>query len=54
MAAKLGTGQRFQMLKQKLQKRGIKDPSALAAYIGRQKFGNRKFQKLAIKGRNAS
>jgi hypothetical protein len=53
MAEKLGTGTRFQNLKRKLQKRGVKDPNGLAAYIGRQKFGGKKFQKLAVKGRNA-
>lgn len=49
---KLGTGKRFSNLVKKLShKAGIKDPGALAAAIGRKKFGNTKFQKLATKGK---
>ena len=52
MAYKLGTGQRFAALKQKLARRkGVKTPGALAAWIGRKKFGKKKFQKLATKGK---
>ena len=29
----------------------IKNPAALAAWIGRKKFGKKKFQKLAIKSK---
>jgi hypothetical protein len=29
----------------------VQDPKALAAYIGRKKFGKAKFQKLAAKGK---
>jgi len=49
--AKLGSGARFKALSQKLEKRGAKGPDALAASIGRQKYGAKKFQSLAAKGR---
>ena len=42
---KLGSGKRFKEL---VKKTGSK---ALAAYIGRKKYGKKKFQKLATKGR---
>jgi len=48
----LGTGQRFNQLKNELAKRpGVKDPGALAAAIGRKKFGASKMASLAAKGR---
>lgn len=48
---KLGSGERFQALSDKLDNRkGVKDPDALAAYIGRRKYGKAKFQKLAARG----
>ena len=31
--------------------RGAKNPKALAAHIGREKYGKKKFQKLAAKGK---
>ena len=49
---KLGSGKRFARLKAALaHKPGIKDPGALAASIGRKKYGNEHFQKLAVKGK---
>jgi hypothetical protein len=48
---KLGSGKRFTNLKASLSKKGVEDPAALAAYIGRKKFGKEKFQKLSQKGR---
>jgi hypothetical protein len=49
---KLGTGKRFKSLKQKLaRKKGVSNPGALAAAIGRKKFGKKKFAKLSAKGR---
>jgi len=42
---KLGSGKRFKALAKKT---GSK---ALAAWIGRKKYGKKKFQKLATKGR---
>lgn len=48
---KLGTGARFKALKKKLAKKGARTPGALAAWIGRKKYGKARFQKLAAKGR---
>jgi len=47
----LGSGERFKNLSEKLQKQGAKNPKALAAYIGRKKYGKKKFQELAAKGK---
>lgn len=49
--AKLGTGARFKALTKKLTRKGIRNPKALAAFIGRKKFGKARFQKMAAKGR---
>jgi hypothetical protein len=49
--ARLGSGSRFRSLKRKLSRKGVRNPGALAASIGRKKYGKRKFQKLASKGR---
>ena len=49
---RLGGGGRFAKLKKKLGKRkGVKNAGALAAYIGRKKYGKKKFQSLARKGK---
>lgn len=48
---KLGQGGRFQKLKGELAKKGAKNPAAVAAYIGRKKYGKTKFQSLAAKGK---
>ena len=48
---KLGSGKRFKRLTKKLKKKGSKNPKALAAWIGRKKYGKKKFQQLANKGR---
>jgi hypothetical protein len=47
----LGGGGRYKQLISKLEKQGAKDPKALAAYIGRKKYGKKKFQELAAKGK---
>lgn len=47
----LGEGSRFKALSDLLAARGAKYPRGLAAYIGRKKYGKRKFQKLAEGGR---
>lgn len=50
---KLGTGKRFAALETAISKRkGIKDPGAIAAKIGRLKYGKAKFQKMAAAGRH--
>ena len=49
---KLGSGARFKALTKKLDgKKGVTDPGALAAAIGRKKYGKKKFQSLAAKGK---
>lgn len=48
---KLGSGARFKSLVKKLASGGVEKPAALAASIGRKKFGKTKFQKLAKLGR---
>lgn len=52
---KLGSGSRFAALVRKLEARGdVADPRALAASIGRRKYGSRRFQQLAAAGRRRS
>jgi len=42
----------FKKLKAQLaKKKGIKNPGAVAAWIGRKKYGKAKFQKMAARGR---
>lgn len=49
---KLGSGARFAALKNKIAKRGdVRNPAAVAAAIGRAKYGKERFQKLAAKGK---
>jgi len=49
--AKAGEGGRFQALKRKLVAKGdVRDPEAVAAAIGRAKFGKKKFQQMAKRG----
>lgn len=49
---KLGTGARFAALKRKLAKKpGVTNPAAVAAAIGRKKYGKKKFAKLASAGK---
>lgn len=49
---KLGSGERFKKLKEKLSnQKGIKDPGALAASLGREKYGNAKMNKLSKAGK---
>lgn len=50
--APLGSGGRFAALKAILAKRkGVSDPAALAASIGRKKYGKQAFQNMAAKGK---
>jgi len=50
---KLGSGSRFKSLSSKIQKSGKnkKDADAIAASIGRKKYGNKTMAKLSAKGR---
>lgn len=47
---RLGGGGRYEKLIGELEKKGVREPRALAAYIGRKKLGKAKFQSLAAKG----
>ncbi len=49
--AKLGSGARFKALSSKLKKQGVDDPDALAASIGRKKFGVKKMAAMAAAGK---
>jgi hypothetical protein len=49
--SRAGSGKRFKSLSRKLKKKGVRNPNALAASIGRKKFGKKKFQKMASTGR---
>lgn len=45
---RLGSGGRFAALKKKLgARKGVTNPGALAAFIGRKKYGAKKFAALA-------
>jgi hypothetical protein len=46
-----GSGANFKKLVSDLKDRGVKDAKALAAWIGRKKYGKEKFQKMAAQGR---
>ena len=44
---KLGSGKRFEQLVARLRASGAYNPKALAAWIGRKKYGKKRFQRLA-------
>ena len=48
---KVGGGGRFKKLVAELSKKGAEDPKALAAAIGRRKYGKKRFQEMAAAGR---
>lgn len=48
---KLGKGGRFEELANKLARKGLKNPDAVAASIGRKKYGAEKMAKWAAAGR---
>lgn len=51
----LGTGQRFSQLTAALaQKPGVHDPAALAAFIGRKKFGSNRMSQMASAGKKGN
>lgn len=51
-SAPLGQGGRFAALKQNLaSKPGVTNPGALAAYIGRKKYGAKKMASMAAAGK---
>jgi len=48
-------GERFKKLEKEIAAKGdVRDPGAVAAAIGRKKYGKKKFQKMAAKGRAES
>jgi hypothetical protein len=50
--AKPGSGKNFRALKGKLARRkGVRNPGALAAHIGRKKYGAKRMAKMAAAGR---
>lgn len=52
---KLGSGERFAALKAKIAAKGnVRDPGAVAAAIGRAKYGKSKFHKLAAHGKKGN
>jgi len=49
---KLGGGGRFQKLERSIAAKGkVSNPGAVAATIGRKKYGKKKFQAMAAEGR---
>lgn len=48
---KIGSGKRFEELTGELKKKGVKDPGALAAWAGINKYGKAAMTKMALKGR---
>lgn len=48
---KPGGGGRFAKMKRKLAARGARNPGALAAYIGRKKYGRKGMARMAARGR---
>ena len=48
---KLGSGKRFATLKGQLARKGARNPGALAASIGRKKYGAKKMASLSAAGR---
>jgi hypothetical protein len=51
MKPKLGSGARFKALTKQLAAKGADNPKALAAYIGRKKYGAKGMAKLSAAGR---
>lgn len=47
----LGSGERFARLQSQLKRRGARNPAALAAFIGRKKYGAKRFAQLSAQGR---
>jgi hypothetical protein len=51
---RLGGGGRFKKLEGELADKGVRDPAALAASIGRKKYGSERFAKLGHPARAAA
>lgn len=52
--APLGAGGRFAAVEASARKSGASNPAAVAAAIGRAKYGNKKMASMAAKGRKAA
>ena len=51
-APRLGSGERFARLERQIAtKGGVRNPAAVAAAVGRKKFGKKRFQELSSAGR---
>lgn len=48
---KLGTGKRFRQVAASARRSGARNPNAVAAAVGRKKYGKKRFQKMAAAGR---
>lgn len=48
---KLGSGKRFAAVEKSAAASGARDPAAVAAAAGRKKYGSKKMEKMAEKGR---
>jgi len=48
---KLGSGKRFAKIEAEAKKSGAKDPAAVAAAAGMKKYGKKKMEKMAQKGK---
>ena len=51
--AKLGSGARFKAVEKAAAKSGAENPEAVAAVVGRKKYGQKKMTSLAVKGKKA-
>jgi hypothetical protein len=51
MKAKLGSGKRFEEVKESARESGAENPAAIAAAAGMKKYGKEKMEKMAAKGR---
>jgi len=49
--SKVGSGKRFKALAKSVKAGGATNPNAVAASIGRKKYGKKRFQAMAAKGK---
>lgn len=49
--AKLGSGKRFKAVARSARKSGARNPNAVAAAVGRKKYGKKRFQAMAARGK---
>lgn len=49
--SKPGSGKRFSALEKSLKAEGVRDPGAVAASIGRKKYGAKRYAKMSAAGR---